>query len=161
MQLDTLFTVPQMVAFLLVVFALWGSFLSWKWWQTVSQAELIYMTKRELGELRADVSLEDFRKGYIQAESPRAQSYFLASALASAILIPPLMTVFSRLWYEIWSLTGRFEPAANGTLIHTFALFVFSMLVMITILYFAMKRYHTVRQPRLRDVMRELNGETP
>ena len=159
MHVDTFITIDGVLVFMALVFIGWAGLIAWKWKQAADLSREVYRVKREAGELGAHVGEEAFHKGYMQAERPRAMSYFFLGAVASTLSIPPLMGVFSRAWYEIWTLTGRYAPAAAGTLIHTFSLFVFSMLVMIVILWFAMRRYHTYPQPDLRDVVAELNGE--
>lgn len=160
MYVDTFFTIEGVLAFMALLFTGWAGLIALRWKQAADLSREVYRIKRDYGELQPHVDEESFHKGYMRAERPRAMGYFFLGALASAAAIPPLMSVFSRAWYEIWTLTGRYAPAAAGTLIHTFALFVFSMLVMIAILWFAMRHYHMNPQPDLRDVVRKLNGET-
>lgn len=160
MHVDTFFTLEGVFTFMALLFAGWAGLIAWRWKEAARLSREVYRVKRDAGELKAHVDEEAFHKGYMRAERPRAMGYFFLGAVASAVSIPPLMGVFSRAWYEIWTLTGRYAPAAAGTLVHTFSLFVFSMLVMIVILWFAMRHYHMHPQPDLRDIVRELNGET-
>ncbi|NBC21624.1 MAG: hypothetical protein GVY06_11370 [Alphaproteobacteria bacterium] len=160
MEVDTLITLEGVLAFMALVFIGWAGLIAWRWREAAKLSREVYKVKRDAGELKPHVKEEAFHAGYMRAERPRAMGYFFLGAVASAVSIPPLMGVFTRAWYEIWTLTGRHPPAAEGTLIHTFSLFVFSMLVMIAILWFTMRRYHTHPQPDLRDVVRELNGDT-
>lgn len=160
MHVDTFFTIEGVLAFMALLFTCWAGLIAWRWKQAADLSREVFQIKRDAGELESHVDEESFHKGYMRAERPRAMGYFFLGAVASAVSIPPMMGVFSRAWYEIWTLTGRYAPAAVGTLIHTFALFVFSMVVMITILWFAMRHYYTHPQPDLRDIVRQLNGET-
>ena len=158
MRLDPLYQVPDLLILLPLLFLAWGTFIAWRWYTVWKSAEAFYALKQDQGELSTSVSGEAFRTGYLAAEAPRAATYAFVSALLVAVLIPPGIAIFSQLWYEIWTLTGRYEPVATGTMVHTFGTFLFCVALMVAVLYVAMKRYYSNRPPRLSDVIRQLNG---
>ena len=158
MRLDPVYQVPDLLIFLPLLFLAWGGFIAWRWYRAYTSAQLFHILKQEQGELSESVSLEDFREGYLAAEAPRAATYAFACALICAVLIPPGIALFSQLWYEAWILAGRYEPAARGTMIHTFGTFLFCVALMVGVLYIAMKRYYSNLPPRLSDIIRQLNG---
>lgn len=158
MRLDPVYEVPDLLILLPLLFLAWGGFIAWRWYRTYKSADAFYALKQQQGELSGTVSAEDFRAGYLAAEAPRAATYAFVSALLVAVLIPPGIALFSRLWYEIWTLTGRYEPTATGTMIHTFGTFLFCVALMVAVLYLSMKRYYSNLPPRLSDVIRQLNG---
>ena len=158
MRLEPLFEAQHVLIFLLIVFLAWGALLAWQWMQTKTLARDVYEAKREQGELSSHVGEEDFVSAFVAAEAPRRGLYFFSAALVCALAIPPAMTLFSRLWYEVWTLTGRFEPAANGTLVYTFATFVFCMCLMVCVLYITMQRFYALQPPDLKDAISTLNG---
>lgn len=138
-------------------FAAWGCVLAWRWKSARDFAPQVYAAKRKDGELADHVSETDFVVSYMRAEAPRAPLYFFTTALLTAISIPPLMGVFSWVWHQIWLVAGQYEPVATGRMVHTFGLFVFSMLVMIGLLAFAMRRYYVTAPPDLRNAIKHLN----
>ncbi|MCI4643764.1 MAG: hypothetical protein MRY64_03160 [Hyphomonadaceae bacterium] len=158
MRLDPVYEVPDLLILLPLLFLAWGGFIAWRWYRTFQAASTFYALKRQQGELDSHVSEEDFRAGYIEAEAPRAATYAFAAALVCALLIPPGIAIFSQLWYEVWTLTGRYEPTATGTMIHTFGTFLFCVALMVAVLYVSMKRYYSNLPPRLSEVIRQLNG---
>lgn len=158
MRLQPLFEVSGIIWFLAFVFLAWGALLLWQWLSTRALAPKVFAAKRDQGELKPHVDEATFNRAFLAAEAPRRSTYFFASAFVCALALPPLMSVFSRAWYEIWTLSGRFEPAANGTLVYTFCLFLFSMAVMIAVLYITMRRYYSTPQTDLREAIRDLNG---
>ncbi|MEM7768297.1 MAG: hypothetical protein AAF253_12535 [Pseudomonadota bacterium] len=139
----------------------WGAVLAWRWSATRTDAARVYAAKREQGEIAAHVDEADFRDAYVRAEAPRGATHFFLAALASAILIPPLMAIFSSLWHEVWTLTGQWAPTAQGTMVHTFSMFLMMMAAMIAILAFTMRRYHSRTPPNLRQAIQQLNGPRP
>lgn len=138
-------------------FAAWGALLAWRWKSARNFAPQVYAAKRKQGELDAHVGEAEFVEAYMRAEAPRAPLYFFSAALASAILIPPMMGVFSWVWHQIWLVTGQYEPVATGRMVHTFALFVLSMLVMIGLLALSMRRYYLTAPPDLKKAIKQLN----
>ncbi|MEO0465332.1 MAG: hypothetical protein AAF216_02220 [Pseudomonadota bacterium] len=158
MRLDPLFEAQHVAYFLLFLFLAWGALLAWQWMNTKALAKDVYEAKREQGELADHVDEDTFVDVFTAAEAPRRGLYFFLSALVCGLAIPPAMALFSNLWYEVWSLTGRFEPVANGTLVYTFATFVFCMGVMVAVLYLAMKRFYALQPPNLKDAISNLNG---
>jgi len=150
-QLSTILTV------LGLAFALWAGVIAYRLYQARKQVGPVFSALRERGELAGHVPEETFRRAYLAAESPRGGVYTLACALLCTVAIPPMMAVFSEVWHEIWLLTGRFQPAARGTLVYTFSLFLMSMGVMIAVLWFGLRRYHMRRPKDLRRAIRDLN----
>ena len=148
----------HVIWFLVAVFAAWGAFILWRWWQARQEAPVVYAAKRAHGELADHVDEETFIAAYRAAEFPRRHAYIFGAGVLCFIALPPLTAVFSRAWYEIWTLAGRFEPAANGTMVYTFAMFLFCMVVMIGVLYFTLKHYYTNPPDDLRQAIRKLNG---
>lgn len=161
MRLEPLFEAQHVVYFFLLLFAGWGALLFWQWRQTRALASEVFEAKKEQGEIARHVNEADFVDAFMAAETPRRGLYFFLSALICAVAIPPAMALFSQLWYEVWTLTGRFEPVANGTLIYTFATFVFCMGLMVGVLYTAMRRFYAFQPPDLKDAISTLNGATP
>lgn len=158
MRLEPLFEAHHVVYFLVFLFLAWGVFLAWQWTQTKSLASDVFEAKREQGELASHVKEDDFVDAFVASEAPRRGLYFFLAALVCAVSIPPAMALFSQLWYEVWTITGRFEPVANGTLIYTFATFVFCMALMVGVLYAAMRRFYELQPPDLKDAISNLNG---
>lgn len=148
----------HVVWFLIGVFALWGLFILWRWWQARREAPIVYAAKRKHGELADHVDEATFVSAYRAAEFPRRHAYVYAAGLLCFVGIPPLAAVFSQAWYEIWTLAGRFEPVANGTMVYTFALFLFCMAVMIAVLYVVLRHYYTNPPDDLNQTIRKLNG---
>ncbi|MEL6662110.1 MAG: hypothetical protein AAFO57_01245 [Pseudomonadota bacterium] len=158
MRFDNFISVELMLAAMVAGIIIWGAVLAWQWWRTMTEASDIYAAKREIGELRPHVRLEDFKTVYIAAEAPVKGTHLFAAAATSMAAMPLGIWFFSALWYEIWLLAGRVEVAANGTMIHTFATFVFIMAIMIGVLYWTLKRYYENLPPSLSAGMRQLNA---
>lgn len=152
---------PVEMAFLLaaVGFAFWGALLAWRWKSARDFAPSVYAAKREQGELEPHVDETAFAAHYVSAEGPRAATYMFSTALACTVSIPPLMGVFSAVWHQVWMWTGQWEPVARGMMVHIFALFLFSMVIMIAVLAFAMRRYHMKAPPSLKKAIDHLNTQ--
>lgn len=162
MRFDNFISVELILAAMVAGLIVWGAVLAWLWWRTLSEADEIFDAKREIGELDRHVALEDFRPAYVAAEAPVKGTHLFAAAATSMVLMPLGVWFFSALWYEIWLLGGRVEVAANGTMIHTFATFVFIMAIMVGVLYFTMKRHYDNLPPSLNTAIRRLNeGRQP
>ncbi len=144
----------------LVTFGLWGAFLVWRWAATRHLAGLVYAAKRDGGELAAHVSQDVFRRAFMASEGPRAATHVFVAAVICTLAIPPLMSVFTALWHEVWLLTNAPEELRKGTMVHTFCLFLLAMGTMVAVLWQAMKRYHVSASPPLATVIRRLNGAT-
>ena len=158
MRLQPDFELIHVVWFLVAVFAAWGLFIAWRWWQARREAPIVYAAKRQHGELADHVDEDTFIAAYRSAEFPRRHVYIFAAGILCFVALPPLTLVFSHAWREIWTLAGRFEPAANGTMVYTFAMFLFCTAVMIAVLYVALKHYYTHLPDDLNQVIRKLNG---
>lgn len=157
MRLDPVFEVPHVIAIAVIGFLLWAALLAWRWWNARNFAVDVYDAKRSQGELDAKVSEEAFRAAYLRAEAPIGETHIFGAALVCTLIIPPLISVFTRLWYEVWTLAGRFEPAATGTMVHTFGTFLFCMCIMVAVLYAALKRHYNNLPPSLNEAIRALN----
>ncbi|MEL6568730.1 MAG: hypothetical protein AAFQ22_09950 [Pseudomonadota bacterium] len=157
MRFDNFLSVELLLSAMVLGILVWAGVLAWRWWQTFQEVGEMYARKRELGELLPHVELEDFKPAYIAAEAPVKGTHIFAAATTSLVLMPLGIWFFGALWYEIWLLAGRNEVAANGTMIHTFATFVFIMGIMIAVLYWTMKRYYENLPLSLGAAIRRLN----
>lgn len=160
MRFDNFISVELLLAAILLGVLGWGAVLALGWWQTFREVEDMYARKRELGELLPHVTLEDFKPAYIAAEAPVKGTHIYAAAATSLILMPLGIWFFSALWYEVWLLAGRIEVAANGTMIHTFATFLFIIGIMIATLYWTLKRYYENLPRPLNAAIRQLNNQS-
>ncbi|MEM1105191.1 MAG: hypothetical protein AAGH87_02290 [Pseudomonadota bacterium] len=159
MRFDNVLSVEWMLALMVAGVLAWGAVLAFRWRQTFSEAEPMYARWRELGELEAHVTLEAFKPAYVAAEAPVKGTHIFAAAATCMVLLPLGIWFFSALWYEVWTLTGRLEVAANGTMIHTFATFIFIMGVMIGVLYSVLKRHYEHLPEPMGAAIRRLNAE--
>lgn len=160
MRIQPLFEVGGLYAFLALALLGWGAMLAYQWRSTWRLSDEVYDARREQGALAPHVERDAFRRAYMTAEAPRRTLYMFIAALVCTLALPPLMLMFSEVWYVIWTWTGRFEPAANDTMIHTFGLFVFSVGVMIGVLWLALSRYYSNLPPVLEDEVAKLNRGT-
>jgi len=157
--IDTVFTLSGIYTVLGLLFLGWAVYLVLAWRSVRHEAGEIYTLKRERGELHPHVDETAFRKAFIASEGPRASTYWFAAALACVIFLPPLMAVFTRIWYEVWVMTGRDEVFAASTMVHTFFMFLFCSSVMIGVLWVTMRRFYLRLPPDLRQAERKLNRE--
>lgn len=160
MRFDNFISVELLLAGIVLGIVGWGAVLALGWWQTFREVEAVYTRKRELGELLPHVTLDAFKPVYIAAEAPVKGTHIFAAAATSIVLMPLGIWFFSALWYEIWLLAGRVEVAANGTMIHTFATFVFIIAIMIATLYWTLKRYYENLPKPLSAAIRQLNAQS-
>ncbi len=157
MNQDVLIQPTTILTVLGVAFGLWAGVIAYRVYQARRQVGPVYTALRERGELAGHVGEPAFRRAYLAAEGPRGGIYTLVCALLCTVAIPPMMAVFSQVWHEIWLMTGRFQPAARGTLVYTFSLFLMSMGIMITVLWVGLRRYYMRRPKDLRRAVRDLN----
>ncbi|MEM0985909.1 MAG: hypothetical protein AAGJ32_06665 [Pseudomonadota bacterium] len=162
MRQDTFAILPNLhvgwvVVLFFGIFLVWGAVLTWRWSTTRSDAARVYAARMEQGALAEHVTQDAFENAYLQSEAPRGATYFFAAALLVGLVVPPVMMVFSRLWFEIWTLAGRWPPTAPGTMVHTFGMFLAMMAAMIAIAAFAMRRYHMRTPLNLRQAIDALN----
>lgn len=154
---DTVFTLAGIYLVLGVLFLGWVIYLVLAWRGVRREAGEIYALKRERGELHSHVGEAPFRKAYIASEGPRASTYWFAAALVCVLVLPPLMAVFTRVWYEVWVLAGRDEVFATSTMVHTFFTFLFCSSVIFGVLWITMRRFYMRLPPDLRRAERKLN----
>lgn len=137
--------------------AAWGGHIAWRWRDAKAFAGRVYALKQEEGELAPSIDEGTFTDAYIAAEGPRAATYTFVCAVATLVLVPIVMAAFSSLWHQVWIASGSWEPVRRGTMIHVFALFLVAMAVMIGVLGIAMRRYHLIAPPTLKQAIRTLN----
>ena len=142
----------------LAVLIAWGIHLGWRWKKARDFAPEVLAARKAAGELPEAVSAEEFTDLYLRSEGPRAATYFFACATIVFVLLAPFVSVFNRIWYMIWQMSGRNPVFETGTLIHSFSIFLAFMIVTIGFLAVAMRRYYALMPPTLKQVIRDLNG---
>ncbi|MEZ5997788.1 MAG: hypothetical protein R3B98_03735 [Hyphomonas sp.] len=149
-----------MTFYILIVLALvgWGSAIAWKWKTVRDFAGDVLAAKKRDGELPASVTEDMFRDLYVRSEGPRGQTYFFACAALLFLLLGPFVAVFNSVWKMFWMMSGRSPVFETGTLVHTFMVFLAFMGVTIALLAAAMRRFHALTPPNLKQVLRDLNG---
>lgn len=160
MRLDPLIEVGGLYGILLAGLLAWAAWVAWQWHATWVLSAEVYEARREQGALAEHVDKAAFRRVFMAAEAPRRALHMVLAALAFILVLPPLMLVFSQVWYQVWTWTGRVEQVANGTMIYTFSLFLCAMGAMIGILWLAMRQYYTNLPPVLEDEVAKLNRST-
>lgn len=148
---------PLLVYFVLVLaVAGWGLHLAWRWKEAKAFAPQLLKARKESGELPESVDEAEFTDLYVRAEGPRAGTYIFTCAAFMTVGLAPLTSVFNSIWDAFWKLTGGSPVFEQGTLIHTFSLFLSIMGLAIAILALAMHRYYRLMPPSLKQVIRSL-----
>lgn len=138
----------------------WGAWLYLRWKDMPELAGAVYEERIASGELPKSVNREVFTNAFTESEGPRRQTYRWAAAIASLLLLPILVRIFNVLWNIGWAASGKPEVFEEGYMTHTFCTYLFAMGVVITILYFTMRRYYRAAPPSLKTQLRRLNGDT-
>ena len=149
-----------MLLYLLILAAVlaWGAVLGWKWKQVREFSSDVLAVKKLDGELPDTVSADMFRDLYVRSEGPRAQTYFFVCAALLFFLLGPFIAAFNSIWKMFWMMSGESPVFETGTLVHTFMVFLAFMGATILLLAAALRRYHALTPPNLRQVVRDLNG---
>ncbi|PKP81228.1 MAG: hypothetical protein CVT79_11240 [Alphaproteobacteria bacterium HGW-Alphaproteobacteria-18] len=143
--------------FLLVFIVIaWGAHIAWRWKAAKDFAPQLLASRKESGELPAQVDEKEFTDLYVRAEGPRAATYIYACGAFLTFGLPPLTSVYNSVWETFWRLSGGSPVFEQGTLIHTFSFFLAFMGLAILILTIALRRYYTLMPPNLRQVIRNL-----
>ena len=132
--------------------------LGWKWKQVREFSSDVLAVKKRDGELPDSVSEDMFRDLYVRSEGPRAQTYFFVCAALLFFLLGPFIAAFNSIWKMFWMMSGESPVFETGTLVHTFMVFLAFMGATILLLAAALRRYHALTPPNLRQVVRDLNG---
>lgn len=135
---------------------LWGLHLAWRWKQTRDFAPRLLAVRKKNGELPASVDEKEFTDLYVRAEGPRAGTYIYACAVFLTFGLAPLIGAFNMIWEAFWRLTGGSPVFEQGTLIHTFSIFLAFLGITVLLLATALRRYYTLTPPNLRQVIRNL-----
>lgn len=134
----------------------WGLHIAWRWKQTRDFAPQLLALRKESGELPVSVSETEFTDLYVRAEGPRAGTYFFVCGAILTFGLGPLVAVFNMVWDACWQMTGGSPVFEQGTLIHTFSIFLAYMGTAVGLLAVALRRYYALTPPNLRQVIRNL-----
>ena len=137
----------------------WGVWLYLRWKDMPDLAETVYDERIASGELPKRTNREAFAAAFIESEGPRRETYRWAAAISSLLLLPILVRIFNIIWNLFWAAAGKPGVFEEGYMIHTFSTYLFAMGVVITILYFTMRRYYRSAPPSLKAQIRKLNGD--
>jgi hypothetical protein len=151
-------TLTAMVVYVaLVLFVIgWGAHLAWRWKQAKDFAPELLKARQETGELPPSIDEAEFTDLYLRAEGPRAATYVFACAAFMTFALAPLTALFNLLWDQFWRLSGGSPVFEQGTLIHTFSLFLGLTGIAVGLLALAMRRYYVLMPPNLKQVFRTL-----
>lgn len=141
--------------------AVWGVHLGLRWKQARDFAPELLKSRQEAGELPSGIDAAEFTDLYLRAEGPRSGTYVFICAAIMTLALAPLSMMFNVVWTALWNLTGQPPVFEQGTLIHTFAFFLFISGIGIALLAAAMRRYYTLAPPSLKQVMRTLREANP
>lgn len=149
---------PVMLVYFLLVLAVagWGAHLAWRWKAAKDFAPQMLKARQETGELPASINVAEFTDLYVRAEGPRASTYIFVCAAFMTLALAPLASLFNTVWDTFWLMSGGSPVFEQGTLIHTFSLFLSVMGLAIALLALAMHRYYRLMPPNLKQVIRSL-----
>lgn len=145
---------------MLLALVAWGGHIAWRWKRARDFAPEVLAAKQAAGELPADVDPQVFTDLYLRSEGPRAATYFFVCAAIAILSLAPFVAAFNEVWKMFWMMSGRSPVFETGTLIHSFSVFLAFMFATIGLLAVAMRRYYALMPPSLKQVVRDLNGES-
>lgn len=148
------------VAIVLAVTA-WGAHLALRWKRSRDFAPELLKARQATGELPEGIDEAEFTDLYLRAEGPRSGTYVFTCAAIMTLALAPLSMMFNMVWTALWNMTGQPPVFEQGTLIHTFAFFLTISAIGIGLLAAAMRRYHALAPPSLKQVMRTLREANP
>jgi len=144
----------------LVALIAWGLWLRKRWQEMPELASTVYDERIKSGEISKKISRERFSEAFIKTDGPRRETYRWGAAISSLLLLPILVRIFNVIWNFMWAVAGKPGVFEEGYMIHTFSTYLFAMGVVITILFFTMRRFYRDAPPSLKTQLRKLTEES-